>query len=106
VYFELTNQCSALYHALSDHITGLNEVSSQVDVTVWGSRMWSCETHSETEQDCRRRNELLGPSTFSETMVTFLRFDKARIFVRYASVAASLRASISSIFERAALFWS
>ena len=54
----------------------------QVDVTMWGSRLWSCASHSGTEQDCRRRVELLGPSDFSDAMVSFLRQESARIFVR------------------------
>ena len=54
----------------------------QVDVTLWGSRLWSCATHTDTEQDCRRRVELLGPSDFATAMSSFLREETARLNVR------------------------
>lgn len=56
----------------------------QVDVTMWGSRLWSCASHVGTEQDCRRRVEMLGPSDFSDAMGAFLRQEVARIFIRHA----------------------
>lgn len=70
----------------------------QVDVTLWGSRMWSCASHTATDQDCRRRVELTGPSDFSTDMMAFLQAEdpvtgmkRAQLFVRcVSSVAASL----------------
>jgi hypothetical protein len=56
----------------------------QIDVTLWGSRLWNCALHTNKQADCRRRTEMLGTSKFTEAMQNWLKQGLASFYLRRA----------------------